>query len=434
MVKQLHRVVYVENDDAAVGEPYRIWQADCIIRGSFSFESALFRIRAERRKAAASSTSAEAEAAARTHMAVMISDGHCTSSQVRLMHSAARQAWRVVPQKGIGGGASFGYGSSPRCGVHYYSTSEEAEEAARDWLAQRDYVRFGDVVDVSVRDLLALPDEMMKALSGFRAGAVFGGGDVDLPAPLTYYFLGLWLGDGAHSSTAIHGHQEETELEDYLRTYAASIGLRLVVTPDENAEDAKGVTWALNRYAGGPAGNVLRDALRELGVFGNKHLPERVFRASLSQRRELLAGLIDAAGNYKQGHGFQFGLSRDWSAAVFWGALRLGQTLGLGNSLASEYPPTPGRPRSVYMLATAFSGPGQHLIPVKLPKKRQPVYSGRRWPFPISIERVADADFYGVELDAATNQRYLLGDCTVTHNSTNYGSRAQPQPQSLIHA
>ena len=367
---QMHRVVYAEAHDA-LNERNGYWTVECVIRHTFEVESEVFRVTSER-------------------------------------------------------------------GVHHYATSEEAEEAARLWLAQRDYVRAGDVFDISAEALLALPSQVRDKLSGFRSAAVFTG-NVVLPAPLTFYFLGLWLGGSTHTDTTICGSGDEQEIEDYLHGYARSINMHVVVTRDTSTEGGKGVRWSLRPFTSGSGCNPLRNALQRLGVVGKKHLPECVFHASLSDRRALLAGLIDSGGNYNEGCGFQFGQSKEHNATVFHGALRLAQTLGLGNSLISELSPYRTKqinvhvPRSTVMLATVFSGPGQNLVPVKLAERRQPAFTGRCRPFPIEVEAVGTGQFYGVELDHATNQRYLLGDCTVTHNSTNYvRAQTHTEPQKLV--
>ena len=390
---KLHRVVRLRNDDA-VDEPSQTWRASCILRHSLAFESALFRVTDEPINEGTTATSSE----------------------------------------------------------HRYATSEEAEEAARAWLAQRDYVRPGDVLDMAAEALLALPDNVRNALCGYRTAANFTG-DTALPGPLTFYFLGLWLAGGDSTDSVVCGSFQEAEIEDYLRGYAQSIGMEFVVTTRRvsrcaaSAEQTGEVVWELRPFTAGQ--NPVTNALRALRVLGNKHVPECVFQASLSDRRQLLAGLIDAHRDHMpqgQSRGLDFGQRKEQSSAVFHGALRLAQTLGLGNSLVSEYvlsaSSEPCSDRPVVMLATAFSGPGQELIPVKLPRNEQPPFTSSRCPFSIDIECAGSGAFYGVQLDTATNQRYLLGDCTVTHNSTNYGqhsrltffdSPAQPRSRTVSH-
>jgi len=55
------------------------------------------------------------------------------------------------------------------------------------------------------------------------------------------------------------------------------------------AERGTGSAWHQSRDG-------IMSRLRELGVLGNKHIPELYLRASIDQRRALLAGLLDTDG------------------------------------------------------------------------------------------------------------------------------------------
>ncbi len=86
--------------------------------------------------------------------------------------------------------------------------------------------------------------------------------DADLP--LDPYALGVWLGDG-HSASA-----------------------RFTSADPEIAMHVEG--------RGAPAAEGVQAILRTLGVLGAKHIPEAYLRASETQRRDLLAGILDTDG------------------------------------------------------------------------------------------------------------------------------------------
>lgn len=96
------------------------------------------------------------------------------------------------------------------------------------------------------------------------------------------YVLGAWLGDGATAGAAICGAQPDLEF------IASEIEARgYTVSRWNTAADKVDVI-------GIPGG--LLAALDALGVLGNKHIPAEYLRASMTQRLDLLRGLMDTDG------------------------------------------------------------------------------------------------------------------------------------------
>ena len=104
-------------------------------------------------------------------------------------------------------------------------------------------------------------------------------GSLDYPEqelPVDPYVLGCWLGDG-HSA---HGQFFSGDGEIIANIEAAGFEVR---------------KQAFNSYAWGIVG--LRGCLGQLGVLGNKHVPESYLRAAPKQRLALLQGLMDTDGS-----------------------------------------------------------------------------------------------------------------------------------------
>lgn len=93
------------------------------------------------------------------------------------------------------------------------------------------------------------------------------------------YVLGAWLGDGRNNRGMICGHSDDEEI----RATIEESGYKLSYSAQQN-----------NTVYYTPLG--LRAKLRETGLLDNKHIPEEYFFASISQRRELLKGLMDTDG------------------------------------------------------------------------------------------------------------------------------------------
>lgn len=116
---------------------------------------------------------------------------------------------------------------------------------------------------------------------------------VALPEPLTAdpnalpidpYLFGYWLGDGV-STSGLFTVGDEDHQDLLLEISAAGEEIQR----DVRHENATGHRW----YVGVRG---LTTRLRELGVKGNKHIPDSYLHGSIDQRSALLAGLMDSDG------------------------------------------------------------------------------------------------------------------------------------------
>ena len=99
--------------------------------------------------------------------------------------------------------------------------------------------------------------------------------------PIEPYLLGYWLGDGYSASGYICSGKEDAA--------------NLFRFGDKVKEERAGYYRVVV--------NGLQKKLRECGLLKNKHIPEEYFTASESQRRALLAGLMDTDGCVNIGRG-----------------------------------------------------------------------------------------------------------------------------------
>ncbi len=118
--------------------------------------------------------------------------------------------------------------------------------------------------------------------------------------PISPYVLGVWLGDG--TSAAAHFTSADPEIAMFVEAEGLDAphlgnlryGLRLRgahVIADRECERSHGSFQAI---------------LRSVGVLDNKHIPPGYLRASESQRRALLAGLLDTDGTITSSGNVQF--------------------------------------------------------------------------------------------------------------------------------
>jgi intein/homing endonuclease len=128
---------------------------------------------------------------------------------------------------------------------------------------------------------------------GFKRFGLPWGSAVDLPKkdlPLDPYVLGLWLGDGdARVATIAMGDEDRPELVGILHDLGFT-------TSEYNYGSGCPVVRFNHGARYGKAGTS-QHALRDLGVLGNKHVPEDYLLGSVDQRLALLQGLMDSDGS-----------------------------------------------------------------------------------------------------------------------------------------
>lgn len=98
------------------------------------------------------------------------------------------------------------------------------------------------------------------------------------------YVMGAWLGDGSSRAPAI------TSMDSHI---IDTVTQRLPDGCEQNRVDAKNTGLAATYFWKGG----FQSRLRQMGVLGNKHIPESYLTGSIEQRRELLCGLMDTDGH-----------------------------------------------------------------------------------------------------------------------------------------
>jgi predicted phage terminase large subunit-like protein len=105
--------------------------------------------------------------------------------------------------------------------------------------------------------------------------------------PLDSYFLGVWLGDGTSSAADFVYSKNDPEPRN-------EIERRGFVVTSESAHKTTGVMRACFGKQN------IRQALRSIDVWKDKHIPEIYLQSSFEQKLDLLAGLIDTDGHVER--------------------------------------------------------------------------------------------------------------------------------------
>ncbi|CAK8993265.1 Pre-mRNA-processing-splicing factor 8 (Splicing factor Prp8) [Durusdinium trenchii] len=307
-------------------------------------------------------------------------------------------------------GRSRGFSKRSKDGSFVFQSHEEARAAAEAFLANdfnpcNDRLGDGTILEYTVDEFRSLAPEARALLCLYRPGAL----EISVTReelPVEPYFLGLWLGAGAFTSTAVHHHKNEHEVSGYLRAYASR--LDLCVTSSAGSIEIQAVK---NEQV-----NPILDALRGLGVIEEetgrkanvKHIPNVFKTAPLRDRLHLLAGLLDSGGPCPR-HGNELTLMRatSWCPKLFQDVALLARSCGLAVNVA--------------MLRSAMVILGDvDVIPTLVPWKDEPEPQVAIQDSPVcTIESVEQVDapqpYCGFLVDG--NKRFLRDDLMVVHNS-----------------
>jgi len=264
----------------------------------------------------------------------------------------------------------------------------------------------GTVVDISVLDYLDLPKSFHGrggVLYGYRVPIYFD----ETPIEIDPYLFGYWLGDGSSSDAKI-STQESTVIKymvDCFKNKHTSLYLKYTGSQYDY------------RINSSHNNNILMDFLRKFNVLNNKHIPHHYKCNTKENRLKLLAGIIDSDGYYF-GNCYEVTQKNE---RLLDDIIYLSRSLGFWafkKRVTKTCTNAPGGPKKGTYYLTNICGKGLEEIPVMCKRKRahpkrliKDILNYR-----ITLEKLEVDDYYGFEIDG--NKRFVLGDFTVTHNTT----------------
>jgi len=219
--------------------------------------------------------------------------------------------------------------------------------------------------------------------------------------PIDPYFIGYWLADGRSNTVSIKSVDKESI--DNL-----TLGNRVIRTHDAvgNRQQAFEIKW-------------LKDKNPEIyeiikPMLYNKHIPQYIKTASLEQRLQLLAGIIDGDGCYdKKANSYDIyaGLNKKLADDICFVARTCGFYSNITKRVRAGYSDT----YKVIISGNIWN------IPCKYKRKKAKFVDRRinvkHSSFEI-IPKKIDV-FYGIEVDG--DNLFLLSNCVTVHNSRGGG-------------
>jgi len=277
------------------------------------------------------------------------------------------------------------------------------------------------ISEITVIDYLKLPQSCQNELKGYRKGVDFEYKPVDFDP----YIFGAWLGDGTSRDPKIT--TQESKMIKYLNEKLPEYGLRLVY---ESQYDYRMSCNDTTRE------NLFMRFMKKYNLVNNKHIPQIYKCNDRNIRLQLLAGIIDTDGYYcKRGKMFSITQKSDILTSDI---LFLGRSLGFAcysNKQEKSWTYKGEKKKNWYNMIK-ISGNGLDEIPTLLTRKqaekrcqiKDALVTG------IKVWSVGKGDYYGFTLDG--NNRYLLGDFTVTHNTCSAVAAAtssfEPQGYTIL--
>lgn len=258
-----------------------------------------------------------------------------------------------------------------------------------------------EIYDIKVVDYLKLPLSVKKYMKLFRVAV---DNWTTKNHPFSPYFIGLLLGDGGLSQASTVTF---TSIDD--------ICWQSII--DESHKN----NWLLGntnetitkRITNAPT---LFKYLRDVGLLPikceNRFIPTEYKICNKNQRLEILAGLLDSDGYYRNG-GFDF---TSKSCQLAKDVAFISRSLGFAAYIKSVKKTCTNNGVVGDYYNVSISG-NCETIPTRIQRKKSNIRNQKKDVLVdgFTVESMSNDDFYGFSLDG--DGRFLLGDFTVTHNT-----------------
>jgi replicative DNA helicase len=276
--------------------------------------------------------------------------------------------------------------------------------------------RWGEqIIDVPLREWWTWSKKKKHNFKLLRASALEFGGAAKVELPIEPYFLGVLLGDGSMQQSTPLVTTADDEIVREVHRQAKLWGLS--VSKHHNDKKLCPSYGIHGGTRGGRVPNPLMAALSSLGLRGHssddKFIPQIYKTASMRDRREIFAGLIDTDGSRNM-TGFDYVTkSKTLADDVAFVARSLGMAALVSRSMKRAQT---GPIREYWRVN--ITGDAVTTIPCRLERKRITERRHFRNALHVGFKVVPTGTvetFYGFTLDG--DSRYLLDDFTITHNS-----------------
>lgn len=349
-------------------------------------------------------------------------------------------------------------------GTHFNKSSLTKQEAYEKMVEFSKTIPDTNMFDINVQQYLSLPSSVKKDMKGVINTSVVQWKEQELP--IDPYILGLWLGDGMSKCNAFASMDSEIikswavwsdtvgceichvknippheNHSFYIRRRGSSTGKATAIgDPEHSRANCIGCTtskhvcaacdWTFEKRTDSIKGdgknsnehnvvnlNPVVELFKKHNLYNNKHVPIEYIMNSEENRLKILAGMIDTDGCLrKQNDCYRYAIAQCEKRKHLLESFRIiAGSLGFRAKILKS---TNG------MFELFITGDDIHKIPVKLPRKQisfQKRIKNNCGAHKIEIKSIGRGTFCGWNIDQ--NERFLLGDFTITHNTRLSGGK-----------
>ena len=352
-------------------------------------------------------------------------------------------------------------------GEHHNKSIISKEDAYRKMLEFCKTILDDNIFDINVQQYLSLPTSVQKRIKGIVNTSVVEWDEQELD--IDPYILGLWLGDGmsdCHAFASIDFeivqswalwldkidceicHCKSIPPHENHIFYIRRIGSckdtdnLAIGDPRNNSNNCKGCTtskynckacdWTFEKsnntincigknVKDNKAINLnpFKELFKKNNLFKNKHIPAKYIKNSEDNRLKILAGMIDTDGTLQcQGQCYRYEISQCKERKDILESFRIiAGSLGFRAKIYTSN-------TDINILTLSIIGEDLDRIPVKLPRKQinnQIRLKNTHKIHNIEIKSIGQGKFCGWNINK--NERFLLGDFTITHNTRLLGGK-----------
>ena len=261
------------------------------------------------------------------------------------------------------------------------------------------HYRGGDIMNISVKDYLTLPDWVKRAFKAYKRPVSFQKQKNSPDFVIPPYLYGVWLGDGHSNIFGFTINDQDSEIVDYIKGYASCNNFEIRTVNERGCK-----TYFLHHGTLNSSQYPQRDFLK-LSSTGGKHILREYLINSQENQLQLLAGLLDTDGHL---------VDNCYEIATKFKQLR-DDILFLCRSLGFAVTHRIKVVEGVEYYRIFISGDTDRIPCITRKKASQRLQKKNVLRYAFTVEPIGYDDYYGFSLDG--NHLYLLGDFTVTHNT-----------------
>ena len=172
--------------------------------------------------------------------------------------------------------------------------------------------------------------------------------------------------------------------------------------------------------------NPFKELFKNNNLYKNKHIPTEYIYNSKENRLKLLAGLIDTDGTLKKrGNTYAYEFSQCYKRKNIIESIKIiCGSLGYVTSIYDN--------KSSKILTISITGNNINEIPVKVERKKikNVVINNEAYLYKINVQMLENNKYCGWYIDK--NERFLLSDFTITHNTRLMGGKDSSSPRYIF--